>query len=141
MPMEVFTDEWARACCQAVNAHEGYRAAGAEWEDAVVLVMEADASRGVAENRAFFLDLHRGVCRSTRAATAEDLDQAPYVLSAGPAAWEQILGGRLEPVSALMTGKLRLARGGLFALAKHAAAAKELVAAAGSVDAVFPGAS
>ena len=140
MPLEVFTEPWAQACCQAINADEGYRAAGAEWEEPVVLVMQADAERGIAEDRAFFLDLHRGVCSQTRPATAEDLATTPYVLAAGPAAWEQILGGRLDAVSALMTGRLRLLRGGVFALAKHAGAAKELVRVAGSLDAVFPGA-
>jgi putative sterol carrier protein len=141
MALEVFTDEWARACCERINTHEGYRAAGAAWTDAVVLVMSADAAHGVPTDRAFWLDLHAGTCRGTRAATAHDLDTAPFVLGAGPAAWEQILSGRLDPVTALMTGRMRLARGGLFALAKHAGAAKELVRAAGEVPAVFPSAA
>jgi putative sterol carrier protein len=140
MPLEVFTEEWAQACCERINHHDGYRAAGADWEDSVVLVMAADPDRGVPNDRAFHLDLFRGACRGARAATDEDLDRTPYVLSAPPAAWEQILAGALDPVSALMTGKLRLTRGGLFALAKHAGAAKELVSAAGSVEAVFPSA-
>jgi putative sterol carrier protein len=141
MALEVFTEEWALACCERISAHEGYRKEGAGWMDAVVLVMTADPARGVPADRAFWLDLHAGACRGTRAATQADLDSAPFVLTAGPGAWEQILSGRLDPVTALMTGRMRLARGGLFALAKHAGAAKELVRAAGEVPAVFPAAS
>ncbi|MDB4951455.1 MAG: putative sterol carrier protein [Gemmatimonadetes bacterium] len=141
MALEVFTEEWAAACCARIDGHAGFREAGAEWADAVVLVMLADPARGVAQDRAFHLDLHRGRCRGARPATAADLETTPYVLTASPSAWEQILGGSLEPVAALMTGRLRLARGGLFALAKHAGAARELVRAAGEVPAVFPGAA
>jgi putative sterol carrier protein len=138
MALEVFTGAWALACCRRIDAQEGFRAAGAGWADAVVLVMNADAARGVPEDRAIWLDLHRGTCRGTRAATPHDLDAAPFVLAAAPAAWEQILAGRLDPVTALMTGRMRLTRGGLLALAKHAGAARELVRAAGEVPAVFP---
>jgi putative sterol carrier protein len=141
MALEVFTREWAAACCERIRSHEGYRAAGAGWAEAVVLVMTADPARGVPADRAFWLDLHGGSCRGTRAATPADLEQAPYVLTAGPAAWEQILAGRLDPVTALMTGRMHLARGGLFALAKHAGAARELVHAVGEVPAVFPSAA
>lgn len=139
MPTEVFTEAWARACCEALNASERYRRAAAEWEWPIVLAMTADPAHGVPEARAFHLDLFRGECRGTRPATEEDRERAAYVMEAGPGAWREILSGRLEPVTALMQGKLRLARGSLFALARYADAAREMVAAAGTVDAVFPG--
>lgn len=137
--LEVFTDEWAAACCRAIDASAQFRSAAAEWEDAVVLVMTADAGTGVPRERAYFLDLWRGRCRGVHAATPEEMRETPYVLAASPDAWRRILGGQLEPVAALMTGKLRLLRGNLFSLARHASAAKALVEAAGEVEAVFPG--
>ncbi len=136
--MEVFTEEWARACCDELNRREGYRKAAAEWKDAVVLVMERDPALGVEEERAFHLDLHGGECRGTRRATEADLEQATYVMRAAPAVWRHILEGATDPIAALMTGRLRLARGSLMSLARHASAAKELVAAASSVEAAFP---
>jgi putative sterol carrier protein len=136
--MEVFTEEWGRACCEEMNRRESYRAAAAEWEGAVVLVMERDPALGVEEDRAFLLDLHRGECRGTRPATADDLARAPYVMRAGPAAWRHILDGELDPIAAVMTGRLRLARGSLFSLARFTAAAREMVAAAAAVEADHP---
>lgn len=136
--MEVFTEEWGRACCEEMNRRPSYRAAAAQWEDAVVLVMERDPALGVEEDRAFRLDLYRGECRGTRRATPADLEEAAYVLRAGPAAWGHVLAGELDPIAAVTTGRLRLARGSLFSLARHTAAAREMVAAAGAVEAVFP---
>ncbi|HEX2191016.1 MAG TPA: hypothetical protein VHG51_19060 [Longimicrobiaceae bacterium] len=136
--MEVFTEEWGRACCEEINRRPAYREAAAQWEDPVVLVMERDPALGVEEDRAFRLDLYRGGCRGTRRATVSDQEEAAYVLRAGAAAWRHILAGELDPIAAVMTGRLRLARGSLISLARYTAAAREMVAAAGAVDAAFP---
>ena len=136
--MEVFTEEWARACCERLNEREKYRQAGATWEWPVVLVMTPDPVLGLHEERAVHLDLRQGTCRDARAATAQDREDAPYVLEAGPGAWREIMAGRVDPVAALMQGKLRLGRGSLFVLARYTEAAREMVAAAGEVEAVFP---
>ncbi|HEV2148894.1 MAG TPA: SCP2 sterol-binding domain-containing protein [Longimicrobiaceae bacterium] len=136
--MEVFTEEWSQACCDELNRREVYRGAAAEWEAPVVLVMERDPALGVEEDRAFLLDLHRGECRGTRRATEDDMAQVSYVMRATPAAWRHILDGELDPITAVMTGRLRLARGSLLSLARYTAAAREMVAAAGAVEATFP---
>lgn len=136
--MEVFTEEWARACCERLNAREKYHQAAATWEWPVVLVMTPDPALGLHEERGVYLDLHRGACRGTRAATGGDREEAPYVMEAGPGAWREIMAGRVDPVTALMQGKLRLARGSLFVLARYTEAAREMVAAAGEVEGVFP---
>jgi putative sterol carrier protein len=136
--MEVFTEEWCTACCGRLNARESYREAAAGWEGSVVLVMTADPAQGVDAERAVWIDPHHGACRDARVATAADLESATYVLQADPAGWKRLLAGDADPVSSLMTGKLRLTRGGLFALAKYAAAAREMVLAAGEVGGTFP---
>jgi putative sterol carrier protein len=138
MPMEVFTEEWSRACCESLNRREGYRKAAADWDAPVVLVMERDPALGVEDERAVYLDLHRGECRGTRLATERDLAEAPYVMRASPAVWRHILDGELDPIPALLQGRLRLARGDALAMARYASAARELVAAAGEVEAFFP---
>ncbi len=138
MPTEVFTEEWSRACCQALNRRPGYAAVAADWRDAVVLVMGADASLGIAEERAVFLDLYEGACRGTRVATDEDRASAPFVLRAEAASWRRILSGATDPVSAVMRGELRLERGSLMAMAMYAPAAREMLAAASEAGGVFP---
>jgi len=138
VPTEVFTAEWSRACCQALNERPNYAAVAAEWRDAVVLVMGADPALGIHDERAVFLDLYEGACRGTRVATAEDRAAAPFVLRADAASWRGILSGGTDPVSAVMRGQLRLERGSLMAMAMYAPAAREMLAAASEAGGVFP---
>ncbi|HEU0051636.1 MAG TPA: SCP2 sterol-binding domain-containing protein [Longimicrobium sp.] len=135
---EVFTEEWSAACCERLNASDAYRESAATWEGAIVLVMTADPAHGVDGDRAVWIDAHRGSCRDARVATEADRESAPFVFSADPATWKRLLGGQMEPVSAVMQGKLRLLRGGLFTLAKYSTAAREMVAAAAEVGGTFP---
>lgn len=136
--MEVFTEEWCVACCERLNESKSYRTAAAGWEGAAVLLMSADPAHGIDEDRAVWLDMHHGECRGTRVATPKDLQTASYVFRADPAAWKRLLAGEIDPVSAVMQGQLKLARGNLFTLAKYAPAAREMVLAAGEVGGTFP---
>lgn len=135
--MQVFTEEWCTACCERLNARAGYRTAAAQWEGAVVLLMTADPALGIDADRAVFMDLHHGVCRGSWMADENDLGAAAYVFQAGPATWKRLLAGG-DPMPEVMSGGLRLARGNLFALAKYASAAREMVAAAGEAGGTFP---
>ncbi len=65
----------------------------------------------------------------------DDLDAAEYLFEARPEVWDELLSGRMAPVMALMTGKLRLMRGSLATLMPYVAAARELIATAGAVTA------
>jgi putative sterol carrier protein len=138
MPIEVFTEEWCIACCEALNASEAYRAAAAEWKGAIVLVMAADAAQGIPEDRAVYIDAHRGECRGSWLARDGEAERAPFVFRAGAAAWKRLLAGEMDPVTAVMQGKLKLVRGGLFTVAKFSAAAREMIAAAARVGGTFP---
>ena len=136
--MEVFTEEWCTACCERLNARASYREAAAGWEGTVMLVMTADPAHGIESERPVWIDLHHGDCRGARVATDADRDSATYVLQADPAGWKRLLAGEADPVASMMTGKLRLTRGSLFALARYAQAAREMVLAAGEVGGTFP---
>jgi putative sterol carrier protein len=136
--MEVFTGEWCVACCEQMNQRESYRTAAAGWQGAVVLLMSADAAHGIEADRAVWLDMRDGRCLGTRMATDEDLQTAAYVFRADPASWKRLLAGETDPVSAVMQGRLKLARGNLFTLARYAGAAREMVLAAGDVGGSFP---
>jgi putative sterol carrier protein len=137
--MEVFTEEWANACCEALNRGGAYSVAAAEWEEGVsVLTMAADPAHGIMEDRAVLLDAHRGHCRGARVASEADIESASFVFRADAATWKRLLAGEVEPVAAIMGGKLKLTKGSLMTLAKYAKAASAMVAAAGEVGGTFP---
>ena len=124
----VFSDDWARAWQAEINANEVYREAAATWEDPVAFAVEGDGGRAV------FVDLWHGECREARSALAGDLDRAPYVISGDAGSWVDVLDGTLEPLNALVTGRLRLVKGSIGALAFHIRSARELVSSARRVQ-------
>jgi putative sterol carrier protein len=138
MAAEIFTDDWARLWNDAINANASYKQAATKWEGAIAMVMSPDGNMGIPEERVVIADLWHGDCRSARAATAADLAEVPYLIRATPANWKSVLSGKTDPIVGLMGGKLKLAKGSLFALLPYAKAAKELVNSAIRVDTSFP---
>lgn len=130
-----FTDAWATAWAEHLNASAAYREAAATWEGGVVLEVAEGAGEPEA---AVYLDLWHGACRAGRVATAADHEAARYVLRGSRAAWQQVLAGKSQPIMAVMTGKLRLVRGDLAGLLPYAGAAKELLSTASAFETTFP---
>lgn len=138
MPAEIFTDEWARLWHDSINANQEYKKAATSWEGAIGLVMTADPAMGVPDERIVIADLWHGDCRGAQAASEAQLGETPYLITAEPAAWKNVLSGKTDPIVGLMGGKLKLARGSLFSLLPYAKAAKELVRSAIEVETTFP---
>jgi putative sterol carrier protein len=131
---EIFSSAWAEAWGEELNRSDRYRQSASGWEGAIAFVLGTDPASGFTESRRVWLDLHHGACRQARTATEEDLAQAPFVLSAPAGVWRRVLAGDLEPVLALMSGKLKLEKGSLAKILPFTLAAKEMVAAAGRVE-------
>ena len=138
MAAEIFTDAWAQLWNDSINANENYKKAAEKWEGAIALVMTLNLEMGIPEERAVIADLWHGDCRGAKAAGEDDLGDTPYLIKAEPAAWKSVLAGKTDPIVGLMGGKLKLAKGSLFALLPYAKAAKELVKSAIDVDTSFP---
>jgi putative sterol carrier protein len=137
-PNEIFTLEWARAWSHEICASAVYQAAGRGWRWPLVVTMRADPELGLPEDRSIYLDLYQGSCREGRLATAEELAASPYVMTADPRSWRQVLEGRLDLIPALMRGKVKLVRGSLAALLPHVAGARELVRSAARIESSYP---
>ena len=138
MATEIFTDAWAQQWNDSINDNENYKKAATKWEGAIAMQMMPDADMGIPDERIVIADLWHGDCRSARAASAADLEDAPYLIRADASAWKSVLSGKTDPIVGLMGGKLKLAKGSLFALLPFAKAAKELVQSAINVDTEFP---
>lgn len=135
MAEPIFSQTWADAWARELASSASYRQAAQTWEGSVLLETPAV---GDAPAQAVFLDLWHGECREARAADSADRDRADYVLSASLPTWQRVLEGDLEPILAIMTGKIKLARGSIAKLTPYMAASKELVAAASRLDSIFP---
>lgn len=132
MAAEMFSDAWAKAWAEQLNASPAYRQATSAWHGSICF---RSREREPGRERCIFLDLEEGVCRAARSATREDRDSARYVLAAKERIWQKLVTGRLDPLVALMTGLIRFERGRLADFASHGAAAKELMRAAQRIGA------
>lgn len=130
--MEIFSAEWAARCRTLLEASSAYRSTAAPWEGDLVFRVTDGAAP------AAYFDLWHGDCRTLRPATAEDLAGARYLFEGTAAAWQQVLQGRLVPLLALMTGRLKLSRGRIPDLVPHAESARELLLIMSRIEATFP---
>ncbi len=138
MAAEIFTSEWAELWNDSINGNDDYKKAATKWEGAIGMIMTEDAEMGIPEERIVIADLWHGDCRGAKVASAGELEETPYLIKAEPVAWKSVLAGKTDPIVGLMGGKLKLAKGSLFALLPYAKAAKELVRSAIDVETEFP---
>ncbi len=133
--MRVFSEDWAQAFYHAINANDAYRAASQQWEAGplALILRHADG-----EESAILVDLWRGACRSAqRVLPSEAMTQATFVIYGEEAAWQEVLGGHIQPLMAIMRGKLKLQKGSLAKLMPYTKAAIELVSSAQTVPTEF----
>jgi putative sterol carrier protein len=138
MSAEIFTADWADAWSDAINDNADYKKAAAKWEGAIGLVMTPDAGMGIDTTRVVVADLWHGDSRGAEAGDEGLLEDVPFVITASPQIWKSVLSKKTDPIVGLMGGKLKLTKGGLFALLPYAKAAKELVGSAIAVDTSYP---
>lgn len=133
-----FGEEWIAAFSERIKHSADYKKAAAAWEWPLVFMASQDPSLGMTEDMGVYLDLYHGECREARAATPADAESADYVLTADPFTWKQVLDRKLEPISAMMRGKIKVTRGSIVTLARYVAAAKCLVDCATEVETDYP---
>jgi putative sterol carrier protein len=120
------SEEWLTLYRDLINGSREYRDSSQDWEGDIAFVMEAEPDRGVPDDLVAWLDLWHGECRGARMITADEGERAAYGIRAPYSRWREVLEGRLEPVKAMVQGKLKL-RGDLAEIVRHVRAAKELV--------------
>ena len=136
MPLLPFTQPWADAFCEAVNADPRYAAAAAGWRWPVAFILDRVPEHGYPEDVAVELVLEDGKCISARAIRAADVT-APFRLRGNFRVWKRISRGELDPVTAVMKRELGFS-GQMMTLMLHTGWARALVTCVRSVDSAYP---
>lgn len=131
------SEEWFEAFVRAINGSAAYREAAASWEGDISFVIEAEPDRGHPSDVWAWLDLWHGECRGFRLVPPEEGERAAYVLRAPYSRWKDILRGELDPIKAMMRGKLKV-RGDLATIVRYVRAANELVRLTRTIPTEFP---
>jgi putative sterol carrier protein len=120
-----------------INESPEYHEAAATWEGDVCYVFEPEPDKGVPEEIWSWLDLWHGQCREANYAIPPDEgEKAKFVIRGPYSRWKEIIRKELDPIKAMMQGKLRL-KGDLPTIVRYMKAANELVNLAASVPTEF----
>jgi putative sterol carrier protein len=131
------SDPWFQRLIDLINGSESYHAAAADWEGDIAFWIEAEPDRGVPNDVWGLLDLWHGDCRGGGLTDATRGEGAAYVIGAPYSRWKDVVTGELDPIRAMMQGKLRV-QGDLPTIVRYVKAADELVQLCGRIGTVFP---
>lgn len=129
--------EWLDAYKDAINSSPEVADAAKDWERDIVIVVEGDPDHGIPFDLRALFDIDHGKVRDARLVSPEEADRATYVITGAYFQWKDVVNGRLDPIRAMLQGKLRV-KGDLPTLAKEVRAAEALVKAARGITSRFP---
>lgn len=127
--------EWTQAFADAVNNNEVYRTHGKAWTfGAVAMVISKDEAVGIPDDTGMILDVHEGQCRGAEYVFGMDaVMDSPFVIVAPYERWKKVIDGDLDPIKAMMEGKLKMTKGHLPTMLRFVLSSRALVTSATDV--------
>jgi putative sterol carrier protein len=133
------SQEWGELYMEQINASAEYADAAATWEGDLVFVYEREPDKGVPDDVYAWLDLWHGKCRGIAMLDGADdpkASSAQFTISAPYSRWKSVMKGELEPVKAMMQGKMKV-KGDLPTIVRYVKASNVLVDLAGQTPTEF----
>jgi len=131
------SDPWFQDLIVRINASPEYAEAAASWEGDIAFHVEAEPDRGMPADVWGLLDLWHGACRGGGVVGPQRGEECAYVIRAPYSRWKEVVMGDLDPVRAMMQGKLKV-RGDLPTIVRYVRAANALVDLTGQIETQFP---
>lgn len=101
------SEEWLQDLEERLNADSRYNEIAKNWEGDLFFFIEPDGN--LKERLTFYLDLWHGACRKVEYQPAAESHPNPaFTLSATYGNITAILTGKLNPMTAMMTSKLKV---------------------------------
>jgi putative sterol carrier protein len=101
------SEEWLRGLEAKLNTDARYQEIARNWEGDLFFFIEPEGN--LKEQLTFYLDLWHGTCRKVEYKPAADSHPNPaFTLSASYRDITAILKGKLNPMTAMMTSKLKV---------------------------------
>jgi putative sterol carrier protein len=98
--------EWLNALCDKLNTDEKYATIAAKWEGDMTIVVEPTGE--LKEPLYYYLDLWHGKCRGVAILNKPDEKEPAFVLTSSFDNITQIVKGKLDPMQAMLTRKLKV---------------------------------
>jgi putative sterol carrier protein len=129
------SDAWIKSMMADLNQSESYLEAARNWEGDFLFVIEPGGQ--LERTTLLYMDLWHGKCRDAFELTDHEVTQAAFRLSGPVETWKKVMTKQLDPMQAMMTGKLKL-EGKMAVVMRNVRAAKELVESCTRIDTEFP---
>jgi putative sterol carrier protein len=101
------SEEWLKDLEQELNSDSRYQGIAKNWEGDLLFFIEPDGN--LKERLSFYLDLWHGTCRKVEYKPAPEAHPNPtFTLTASYKDITSILQGKLNPMTAMMTSKLKV---------------------------------
>jgi putative sterol carrier protein len=132
------SEDWAREFCKKLNENEKYRSSAKKWEGSILFVV-SDLPQtlrdvyGDKDTVGFLLDLWHGECRGLKWFDDVTEGEGDYILEATYEDWVKIVDGKLDPIQALITKKMKIRKGSIATILRFTLAAINMVKTAQQV--------
>ena len=128
--------EWIRELERICNADPEFKDAVSDFVGKILLHMEADEKLG--KDVSLYIDVGDGRIKESAAyESIQDRPDAEYVLSAKYSVWKEVIAGRLEPLRAIMTRKMKLVKGSQMKILKYVKFTLKMMTNAMTVESSF----
>ncbi len=112
MPPKFPSEAWLKALEARLNSDERYARVARNWEGDLAFVIEPDASGELEAPMVLYVDLWHGKCRGSAMLRDVAEKNPAFVLTATLENYRKVLDGRLDPMQAMLTRKLKV-KGGM----------------------------
>jgi putative sterol carrier protein len=138
MSIPFASEPWLKALMAQLNQSQAYREAAGGWEGDMCVALDPDA--GLKDQVALYLDLWHGECRSVRVLASGETPQAAFVLRAPYLRFVDVLQGRLDPMTAMINGRISV-KGNMAVMLRNVPGVLEFVRQCQALDTDFTGAA
>ena len=129
------SEEWVKELMSRLNSSAAYAEIAKNWEGDLLFDIEYPDKT----HKFLYLDLWHGKCRNAHQVPEGQAHKATFTLGAPLAIFIKVLKSELDPIQAMVTGKLKV-MGNMIVLMKNVPTVLEFVRTAQSIEADFPAA-
>lgn len=134
--MQFGSPDWLDTYVKTLNENEAYEEAAATWEGDFLFIVWPDKEAGIDEEVVMWMDLWHGKCRAHEMLPNRKAKETAFIYEGEYANWREIIEGRLDPIKALLTRRMKLT-GDRAKVMRATRAAKELVRTAQMIKTEF----
>ncbi len=129
------SNEWTQAFKDKLNGNPTYAEVAKNWEGDMAFQIEWPDGRPASQ---LYMDLWHGQCRDAYEVTPDKTINPAFRLTAPVANFVKVITGELDPMQAMVTGKLKV-QGNMVMMMKNIPTVLEFVRTAKQVDTEFLG--